>query len=149
MTWDWSTVTAVLSALLIAYWVVVAIVVVTDDRDPTTTLAWLLVLLALPGVGLFFYVMSGDDPGLEPGEAAAQRCGAPHVEPALRHRDAFLGPRRLPPPPSPARSGRPRRPRQAKGVRGTVGQALIPPFSGQRKTVSRRPCALTVSTTPA
>lgn len=59
MTWDWSTVTAVLSALLIAYWVVVAIVVVTDDRDPTTTLAWLLVLLALPGVGLFFYVMFG------------------------------------------------------------------------------------------
>lgn len=59
MTWDGATITAILTVLLIAYWIVVAIIVLTDDRDPTTTLAWLLVLLALPVVGLLFYAMFG------------------------------------------------------------------------------------------
>ncbi|MHA6523494.1 cardiolipin synthase [Tessaracoccus sp. G1721] len=59
MTWDGSTITAILTVLLVAYWIVVAIVLITDDRDPTTTLAWLLVLLAFPLVGLVFYVMFG------------------------------------------------------------------------------------------
>lgn len=44
---------------LLAYWVGVAIVVITDDREPTETLAWLLVLFAAPLVGLAFYGLFG------------------------------------------------------------------------------------------
>jgi len=44
---------------LIIYWVSVAIVVITDDREPTETLAWLLVLVAFPLVGLIFYYFFG------------------------------------------------------------------------------------------
>ncbi len=41
------------------YWVAVAITVITDDREPTHTLAWLLVLIAFPVVGLVFYYFFG------------------------------------------------------------------------------------------
>ncbi|MHB1018062.1 MAG: cardiolipin synthase [Coriobacteriia bacterium] len=41
------------------YWVSVAITVITDDREPTHTLAWLLVLIAFPVVGLIFYYFFG------------------------------------------------------------------------------------------
>jgi len=41
-----------LAVLLLLYWLGVAIVVLTDEREPTETLAWLLVLYALPGIGL-------------------------------------------------------------------------------------------------
>ena len=59
---SWNLVTSMpveLAALLLIYWVGVAIAVVTDDRDPTATLAWLLVLFALPIVGLAFYFFFG------------------------------------------------------------------------------------------
>ena len=36
-----------------------AIIVITDEREPTETLAWLLVLFALPGLGLVFYFLFG------------------------------------------------------------------------------------------
>lgn len=42
-----------------AYWVAVAITVITDDREPTNSLAWLLVLIAFPLVGLVFYYFFG------------------------------------------------------------------------------------------
>ena len=41
------------------YCVSVAITVITDDREPTHTLAWLLVLIAFPLVGLVFYYFFG------------------------------------------------------------------------------------------
>lgn len=41
------------------YWVAVAITVITDDREPTSTLAWLMVLIAFPLVGLVFYYFFG------------------------------------------------------------------------------------------
>jgi cardiolipin synthase A/B len=44
---------------LILYWVGVAIVVLTDEREPTETLAWLLVLFAAPLLGLVFYILFG------------------------------------------------------------------------------------------
>jgi cardiolipin synthase len=59
MTWDGTTLSLIVTAVLVVYWVVVAVVVVTDDREPTETLAWLLVLLAFPFIGVLFYVMFG------------------------------------------------------------------------------------------
>lgn len=47
------------AAALAVYSVIVAIVVITDDREPTSTLAWILVLVAFPLVGLPFYYLFG------------------------------------------------------------------------------------------
>lgn len=47
------------SLFLLVYAVVVTVAIITDEREPTETLAWLVVLLAVPGVGLFFYVLFG------------------------------------------------------------------------------------------
>jgi cardiolipin synthase len=52
----WATEAA---AALAVYAVVVAIVVITDDREPTSTLAWILVLIAFPLLGLPFYYLFG------------------------------------------------------------------------------------------
>lgn len=46
-------------AVLVLYWIVITIVVITDEREPTETLAWLLVLFAIPLVGLVFYFLFG------------------------------------------------------------------------------------------
>lgn len=51
--------TPIVGIALFAYWVSVTIVVITDDKDPTSTLAWLLVLVAFPLVGLPFYYFLG------------------------------------------------------------------------------------------
>lgn len=60
MAWQiiqsWPSVTV---ALLVAYWIAMAIIVITDEREPTETLAWLLVLFAFPGLGLLFYFLFG------------------------------------------------------------------------------------------
>ena len=50
---------SIMAAVLVAYWIAVAIIVITDEREPTETLAWLLVLVAFPGVGLLFYFLFG------------------------------------------------------------------------------------------
>ena len=47
------------TAAIAIYWVCVAIVVITDDREPTETLAWLLVLFSFPIIGLVFYYLFG------------------------------------------------------------------------------------------
>ncbi len=52
----WPSIAAI---LLVAYWVGVTIVVITDEREPTETLAWLLVLFAFPMTGLLFYYFFG------------------------------------------------------------------------------------------
>jgi cardiolipin synthase len=47
--------------IIIAYWIVAYVIVVSDDRAPTTTLAWLVVLFALPYLGLILYFFVGRD----------------------------------------------------------------------------------------
>ncbi|NTU70739.1 MAG: cardiolipin synthase [Coriobacteriia bacterium] len=44
---------------LLVYWVSVAIIVISDEREPTETLAWILVLIAFPLTGLLFYYLFG------------------------------------------------------------------------------------------
>jgi cardiolipin synthase len=44
-----------------AYWVVLIVMLIMDDREPSITLAWLFVLLFLPLVGVFFYIFFGRD----------------------------------------------------------------------------------------
>jgi len=46
---------------LLAYWVVTIILLIMDDREPSITLAWLFVLVFLPGIGVFFYIFFGRD----------------------------------------------------------------------------------------
>lgn len=61
MTWSsiFTTEPSLLSLVVFVYVVVVTIAIITDEREPTETLAWLVVLLALPIAGLFFYVLFG------------------------------------------------------------------------------------------
>jgi cardiolipin synthase len=49
----------ILAALLLIYVVAVAIALIADDRDPTTTLAWILILWILPVFGLILYFFAG------------------------------------------------------------------------------------------
>jgi cardiolipin synthase len=44
-----------------AYWVVLIVMLIMDDREPSITLAWLFILLFLPVVGVFFYIFFGRD----------------------------------------------------------------------------------------
>ncbi len=58
----WGTIVSVptvLAAALLIYWAVVVVIVITDEREPTSTLAWLLVLIMLPLLGLVFYALLG------------------------------------------------------------------------------------------
>ncbi len=48
-----------LPLIFLMYVVAVAIALIYDDRDPTTTLAWILLLWALPGFGLVLYFFAG------------------------------------------------------------------------------------------
>ncbi|MBE3073687.1 MAG: cardiolipin synthase [Actinobacteria bacterium] len=48
-------------AVLLLYWAGVTVTVLTDDREPTATWAWLLVLVAFPLIGLPFYYLFGRD----------------------------------------------------------------------------------------
>ena len=50
---------AVFDALVVIYWIGVALLIISEDREPTTALAWLLVLFALPFVGLVLYFFLG------------------------------------------------------------------------------------------
>lgn len=48
-----------LDVVLLVYWLVVAVFIVSEDRDPTSALAWLLLLIALPVLGLLIYFFFG------------------------------------------------------------------------------------------
>ncbi len=50
-----------LDVAILVYWVGVAVLIVGQDRDPTATLAWLLVLFAVPFLGLIIYFLFGRD----------------------------------------------------------------------------------------
>src|SRR5688572_24295682 len=45
--------------VLTIYAIVVAVFLVLENRSPQSTLAWLPVLLLLPGIGLFIYLLTG------------------------------------------------------------------------------------------
>jgi cardiolipin synthase len=47
--------------LLALYEVAVVVAIIAMDREPTVTLLWILVLVALPGVGLLIYFFAGRD----------------------------------------------------------------------------------------
>ena len=48
-------------ALVVVYWIGVSILIVSEDREPTEALAWLLVLFAVPFLGLVIYFFLGRD----------------------------------------------------------------------------------------
>ena len=56
MTW-----TAALGRLFAAYALLTAVYIVLENRRPQATLAWMLVLFSLPGLGLLVYVLVGRD----------------------------------------------------------------------------------------
>ncbi len=49
----------VLDAAILVYWVGVSILIISEDRESTASLAWLLVLFAVPYVGLLIYFFFG------------------------------------------------------------------------------------------
>ncbi len=51
----------VLDIAILVYWVAVAILIMSQDREPSATLAWLLVLFAIPFLGLILYFFFGRD----------------------------------------------------------------------------------------
>ena len=46
---------------LVVYWAVVVVLLIYDNREPASTLIWLLVLIVLPVVGLLFFLFFGRD----------------------------------------------------------------------------------------
>ncbi len=69
--------------LVIAYWIAAYVIVVSDDRDPAITLAWLVVLYALPLLGMIFYFFFGRDwsVGRKTKFRAALERMAPFIDP--------------------------------------------------------------------
>lgn len=49
----------IVSAVVVLYWAAVIVALILDDRDPTATLAWIIVLVTLPVVGFVFYFFFG------------------------------------------------------------------------------------------
>ncbi|MFC0673343.1 cardiolipin synthase [Brachybacterium hainanense] len=49
----------IIDILVVLYWIGVATLIISEDREPTASLAWLLVLFALPFVGLVVYFFLG------------------------------------------------------------------------------------------
>jgi len=47
--------------LLVLYWIAAIVVIVAEDREPTVTLLWILILVLLPGAGLVVYFFAGRD----------------------------------------------------------------------------------------
>ncbi|MBE0416753.1 MAG: cardiolipin synthase [Coriobacteriia bacterium] len=51
--------TQLITPLIVIYVAVVVVILIYEDRDPSTTLAWLLILLFLPVVGIPLYFFAG------------------------------------------------------------------------------------------
>lgn len=51
--------TQLITPLVVVYVIVVVVILIYEDRDPSTTLAWLLILLFLPVVGIPLYFFFG------------------------------------------------------------------------------------------
>ncbi len=50
-----------IALVLVLYWIAVVLTIVSQNREPSLTLAWILVLMALPGFGLILYFFAGRD----------------------------------------------------------------------------------------
>ena len=48
---------ALFDLAVLVYWVGASILIISQDREPTATLAWLLVLFAIPFFGLVVYFL--------------------------------------------------------------------------------------------
>jgi Phosphatidylserine/phosphatidylglycerophosphate/cardiolipin synthases and related enzymes len=48
-------------AALLAYWAVVVVLLISDNRKPASTLLWLFTLVVLPGLGLVLFLFFGRD----------------------------------------------------------------------------------------
>ena len=46
---------------LALYWALVVVIIIAEDREPTTTLAWILILIAFPLIGMVVYFFVGRD----------------------------------------------------------------------------------------
>jgi len=44
---------------ILIYWIAVSVLIISEDREPTAALAWLLVLFAVPFLGLVVYFLFG------------------------------------------------------------------------------------------
>jgi cardiolipin synthase len=51
--------TQIITPVIVVYVIVVVVILIYEDRDPSTTLAWLLILLFLPVVGIPLYFFAG------------------------------------------------------------------------------------------
>jgi len=47
--------------VFLIYWLVLVLLLISDDREPAITIAWLFILIFLPVIGVFFYVIFGRD----------------------------------------------------------------------------------------
>jgi cardiolipin synthase A/B len=56
---SWNTVFLILNAIYLATAIIVAISVILDNRDPTKTISWVVVLFVLPILGLILYFVVG------------------------------------------------------------------------------------------
>lgn len=52
---------AFIGGLLVLYWIAVVLTIISQNREPSVSLAWILVLMALPGFGLILYFFAGRD----------------------------------------------------------------------------------------
>jgi len=60
MTWGvFDSLPLIVSAVLLAYWIVIVVVLINDGRDPTATVTWVVLLTVLPGLGLILYFFFG------------------------------------------------------------------------------------------
>jgi cardiolipin synthase len=55
------TVPAWMGLFLVLYYALVIVIIIAEDREPTTTLAWILVLIAFPLIGIIIYFFAGRD----------------------------------------------------------------------------------------
>ncbi len=49
----------IIALLLVAYWVFTLILIITENREPASTFAWVIVLWLLPIIGLLVYIFFG------------------------------------------------------------------------------------------
>ncbi len=57
---EWQAVALiVVDIAIVIYWIIVSVLIISQDRDPNATLAWLLILFAVPFLGLVIYFLFG------------------------------------------------------------------------------------------
>ncbi len=47
--------------IFLAYWVILIVLLISDDREPALTVAWLFILVFIPVLGVFLYIFIGRD----------------------------------------------------------------------------------------